>query len=257
MIYNEFLDNGKNKLIVMIHGFTQNHKVFSRQVEFFKDKYNILLLDLRGHGKSDEVKGPFGIEEYTDDVEEIFVSRKIKNAILWGTHTGTGIGLNLYFRNKEYLSALILEGVVIPGYDTPEINKNIQRSKRVTLENGLESGLYDWLKNSGWFSYMNENMLATRYSEYKKINDEFTGHPFTTALVPRKADNVYSKLSSIDIPMLVYNGEYDMEEFFSMAKALEKNQKTKRVVVSKAGGFPCWENPSEVNKTVEKFLELL
>ncbi|MBC8240859.1 MAG: hypothetical protein H8E30_10340, partial [Alphaproteobacteria bacterium] len=42
----------KSAWLVMVHGMSQDHRVFSAQVEAFKDRHPILLIDLPGHGLS-------------------------------------------------------------------------------------------------------------------------------------------------------------------------------------------------------------
>src|SRR5688572_13722240 len=50
--------------ITMVHGMSQSRRVFSAQVGLFQKNYRLLLIDLPGHGKSSEMSGPYGPEEY-------------------------------------------------------------------------------------------------------------------------------------------------------------------------------------------------
>lgn len=58
--------------LIMVHGMTQDHRVFSSQVVAFKEQYRILLIDLPGHGLSTYVPGPYGHVEMMEHVRRIW-----------------------------------------------------------------------------------------------------------------------------------------------------------------------------------------
>ena len=45
----------KTEWILFIHAAFVNHNMFQTQIDYFRDKYNILTLDIIGHGKSTKV----------------------------------------------------------------------------------------------------------------------------------------------------------------------------------------------------------
>ena len=55
--------------IAMVHGMSQDHRIFDKEVEAFRDRYNIVLIDLPGHGLASDVGGPFGHVEFMRHVE--------------------------------------------------------------------------------------------------------------------------------------------------------------------------------------------
>lgn len=44
--------NGTGTPVVFIHGHGLTHSMFKPQLEYFSDKYKVILCDLRGNGKS-------------------------------------------------------------------------------------------------------------------------------------------------------------------------------------------------------------
>ncbi len=74
--------------LTMIHGFSHNHAYFSVHVEAFQADYRILLVDFRGHGGSSAVAGPYGIEEYADDVLTALDEVAITKTHYWGRTPG-------------------------------------------------------------------------------------------------------------------------------------------------------------------------
>ncbi|MBU2533529.1 MAG: alpha/beta fold hydrolase, partial [Alphaproteobacteria bacterium] len=96
--------------IIMVHGMSQDHRVFERQIEAFRDAYNLLLVDLPGHGLAASVGGPYGHNEFARHVGDAIAQHGISSAHYWGTHTGATVGLLVAAAQPRIIRSLILEG---------------------------------------------------------------------------------------------------------------------------------------------------
>ena len=96
--------------IVFIHGSGLSHIVWSLAEQFFSSKnYNVLSIDLPGHGNSD---GPCldSIEKIADWMEKVFDKLKLKNLILVGHSQGCLEILEYSSKYKERLKKLVFVG---------------------------------------------------------------------------------------------------------------------------------------------------
>ena len=96
--------------IVFLHGSGLSHIVWSLAEQFFSSKnYNVLSIDLPGHGNSD---GPCleSIEKIVDWMEKVFDKLKLKNLILVGHSQGCLEILEYSSRYKERLKKLVFVG---------------------------------------------------------------------------------------------------------------------------------------------------
>ena len=96
--------------IVFLHGSGLSHIVWSLAEQFFSSKnYNVLSIDLPGHGNSD---GPCldSIEKIADWMEKVFDKLKLKNLILVGHSQGCLEILEYSSRYKERLKKLVFVG---------------------------------------------------------------------------------------------------------------------------------------------------
>ena len=103
------IDNSK-KTIIFLHGSGLSHIVWSLAEQFFSSKnYNVLSIDLPGHGNSD---GPCldSIEKIADWMEKVFDKLKLKNLILVGHSQGCLEILEYSSRYKERLKKLVFVG---------------------------------------------------------------------------------------------------------------------------------------------------
>jgi pimeloyl-ACP methyl ester carboxylesterase len=48
---------GQGQTLVLLHGWGFNSELFNTLIEQYKNQYRITVIDLPGHGRSDEVKG--------------------------------------------------------------------------------------------------------------------------------------------------------------------------------------------------------
>ncbi len=256
-IYHKVIDiNGQhNPWIIMTHGFTHNCNYFSAQIPEFQKDFRILLTDIRGHGKSTSAAGPYGIEEYADDILMLIDELGVEKAHYWGTHTGSAIGLVLALRQPERFSSLILEGTFLPGFPMPRANELINRARSIARSEGLALALEDWFNQADWFTYIREHPQVCRAREHRAMIFEFAGIPWLSDLTPRPVTTVSEYLASILQPTLVYNGKHDLDDFKRAALQLAVGlHQVQHEEIPDAGGFPGWENPQAVNHLVRSFL---
>ena len=89
----DFKDINSDTTIVLLHGWSQNIQMMEPVANKFKDKYNILSVDLAGFGESEEPDSSWSIYEYTDCLRELIESLKLKKVIIVGHSFGGRIAL--------------------------------------------------------------------------------------------------------------------------------------------------------------------
>ncbi len=103
------IDSKKNT-IVFLHGSGLSHIIWSLTEQFFSNKnYNVLSLDLPGHGNSD---GPCldSIEKIADWLEDVFKKLDLNNLILVGHSQGCLEILEYASKYKGRLKKLVFVG---------------------------------------------------------------------------------------------------------------------------------------------------
>ena len=118
-IYYEIEGSGPD--LILIHGFASNMEdnwKNSNWVKTLKDSYRVILIDNRGHGKSDKPKNAddYGIK-MVEDVIKLLDHLSIGKANIFGYYMGSRITLNLILRYPERIKCAILGGFGLPGAD--------------------------------------------------------------------------------------------------------------------------------------------
>ena len=241
--------------LTMVHGMSQDHRTFSAQVSEFKDRYRILLIDLPGHGLSADVPGPFGHHELASHVAAAMEHAGAVPTHYWGTHTGAALGLLLASRDRARFLSLVLEGAVLPGYTLPSVSKELEKACSITRADGVAAARRRWFDDSGWFEVIRARPEECRAGGQWSIVSGFSGAPWLHEGQAAAVDKIDERLKSLEVPVLLYNGEHDLEDFVATADRLERLLPVvRRRCVPEAGGFPAWEFPDRVNAMVAEFL---
>ena len=102
--------NNQKETIVFLHGSGLSHIVWSLTEQYFSNKnYNVLSIDLPGHGNSD---GPCldSIEKIANWLEQVFNKLKLNNPILVGHSQGCLQILEYAFKYKDRINKAVFVG---------------------------------------------------------------------------------------------------------------------------------------------------
>jgi pimeloyl-ACP methyl ester carboxylesterase len=227
-------------------------------VEAFQPDCRLLLIDLPGHGRSSTLPGPYGLVEYTRSTLAAIKAAKIERTHYWGTHTGAGIGLMLAAEHPQLIASLILDGAILPGVDLPYVTERYQLARKTARERGIEAARAQWFRESKWFDVIRERPTECRAKEHWELVDEFPGRPWLEPSTPETIPSIRPALNKIAQPVLLINGEHEVDGFIRVADELEASlPNVQRAIIPSAGGFPLWEFPEEVNSLARQFLASL
>ena len=98
----EFHENKGKNTIVFSNSLGSDLSMWNPQVEYFKDDYQIIRYDKRGHGKSSPIQGPYTFDMLENDVISIMDEIGIDKVHFVGLSMGgmTSLGLALKHSNR-------------------------------------------------------------------------------------------------------------------------------------------------------------
>lgn len=98
--------------IVFIHPLGGSINIWSKQVEYFKKYFNILLVDLHGHGQSITPTDNLSFENIAQDVLHIIDQLKIESAYFIGMCIGNMIIDAIYYINPKKVRCMVMGGAI-------------------------------------------------------------------------------------------------------------------------------------------------
>lgn len=105
---------GATKTAFLVHGLTANHmcwKVIAEQLQ--SEGINVVAVDLRGRGRSDKPRGPYGVDGHVPDMYNVINALGLnapgrEKPVFIGHSLGAAIGMFFAFKHPECISKLVL-----------------------------------------------------------------------------------------------------------------------------------------------------
>jgi pimeloyl-ACP methyl ester carboxylesterase len=248
--------NNKNKPIIFIHGFPYDHTMWKAQIDLLSENYFCVSYDIRGLGESPAGDGQLTMESFVDDLESIIDNLKLNKPILCGLSMGGYISLRALERMQNKFSAVILCDTRSEADNNEGKLKRAAAIKRINTE-GLVPFTKDFITNCYGDHYKQNNKkdFANRIAKSSAF-DPIGVKGSLLAMLGRNDTTEY--ISKIKIPALVICGEHDaLTPPPVMQSMAEKINGAEFVIIKNSGHMSPIENPSEVNKAINEFLEKL
>jgi 2-succinyl-6-hydroxy-2,4-cyclohexadiene-1-carboxylate synthase len=102
--------------IIFLHFGGANLMMWQPVVPYFQDRYRLILVDLRGHGKSDAPETGYHMDEMTRDVIGIMQKLELERANIIGSSLGAEVGLSMAANHPEKVLSLVCDGALYSEY---------------------------------------------------------------------------------------------------------------------------------------------
>lgn len=112
--YNTYLNEDTDQWITLIHGAGGSSTIWFKQLRSFKSEFNVLVVDLRGHGKSKfSFQRNYNFDLVTQDIIEVLDKLKIEKSHFVGISLGTILIRNIAEQYPDRIQSMILAGAVM------------------------------------------------------------------------------------------------------------------------------------------------
>ena len=242
--------NPDNQLIFLAHGAAVDYLQFDLQIPCLMEDYQILRSDMRGHGQSRPLEGPFSVRGAVDDIVNILDNLGKEEAIFMGQSTGTYVIQEMAFQHPERVKAMIIiDGTCITATLSKVESLAVRMSPlifRLWPYQNLKKAMVD----ASSVNHSTKHCLKDRFDRLSK--DEFV--------------KIWDGLSTcvhyepgyhVHCPLLLAFGEYDKTGNIrkAMKEWAERDKQSKYVIIPDAGHSANQDNHEFFNKVMMEFLE--
>ncbi|MEO0526609.1 MAG: alpha/beta hydrolase [Bacteroidota bacterium] len=253
--YSTHLHKTSVKWVTFVHGAGGSSSIWYKQVREFKKHFNVLLLDLRGHGNSkpnlkDAFSDKYTFDSITDDILEVIEHEKIEKSHFIGISLGTILIRNLAEKYPDRVESMIMGGAIM------KLNFRSQVLMRLGVV--FKSIVpYLWLYKFFAFVIMpNKNHRESRLlfvREAKKLyQKEFLRwFKLTSEINPLLR---FFRTVDIKIPTLYVMGSEDYLFLPSIRKVVAAHETSELYVIEKCGHVVNVEQPKIFNDSVIDYL---
>jgi 3-oxoadipate enol-lactonase/4-carboxymuconolactone decarboxylase len=248
-IHYQWLNQGRDKTIVLINSLGANLVIWSDVVPLIRDEFNVLMFDKRGHGLSSTTEGRLSIEDYADDVIHLMDALGIEEAHVLGLSIGGLVVYSLASRYPGRFEKLIFSNTGAKLGTAEAWNERIRQIEKGGIASIAESIVERWLSSGFRKAHPAEtegclNML--------KANTQL-GYIQACAAI-RDAD-YHPVLSEIKHPARFIGGSADESTTPELIIENARQLGAERVeILEGAGHLPCIETPEEVARVILEFM---
>jgi 2-succinyl-6-hydroxy-2,4-cyclohexadiene-1-carboxylate synthase len=107
---------GGGDAVLFLHFSGANLMMWQRVVPDVRDRYRVILIDLRGHGQSDRPATGYHMDTMARDVAGVMDHLGLDRAHVIGSSLGAEVGLSLAAGHPERVRTLVCDGALASAY---------------------------------------------------------------------------------------------------------------------------------------------
>ncbi len=236
--------HGGGPAILLSHGYSATCRMWDGQIAAFKDRYKVIVWDMRGHGESDY---PTDAAAYSEaltvgDMAAILDACGETRAIIGGLSLGGYMTMAFHLRHPERCRALMLFDTG-PGFKKSEAREAWNQRARARGDDLDARGL-----------------AALGTSDEVRMSQHRSASGLAGAargMLAQENDGVIQSLEKIAVPTLVLVGANDTNFLAATDYMAAKIPGARKAVIPDAGHASNLHQPAAFNRAMEDFLARL
>jgi pimeloyl-ACP methyl ester carboxylesterase len=227
---------GQGEPLVLLHGFNGSGQAWSRAIPDFAKRYQLIVPDLRGHGRSTNPSGKFTHRQSALDVFALLDALGIRQFKAMGISTGGMTLIHMATQQPSRVEAMVLIGATIYF---PEQAREIMRK---AAPESLTPEMYERRRQTHKHGDEQIRALQQQFHDFKDSYDDMN---FTAPY-----------LATITARTLIVHG--DRDQFFPVEIPYEMYRSIPKSflwIIPRGGHVPIFDADVPFVPTALKFLE--
>ena len=252
---------GQGKPIVLIHGWTRDSTVWSAFIEEFSADYKIIAVDLRGHGNSGSMPGPYTIGSFARDLANLMESLALQDVTLVGWSMGVSVVLKMFEQALLGVGSLVfISGTPslvarddyphgLPRGEARSLLRNITREYRSGL-----AGFYKRMFQGDDVTHPHRGKIYTLAADTARAPQQEVA---CEALQSMQQEDLRPHLKNIRVPILLIHGSLDRICLPAASHYMaEQIPGSSLHIIEATGHVPFLCALEKVHREVKKFIQL-
>ena len=231
--------------LLFVHGSFLDETYWDAQVDYFSSSYQVVTMDLAGHGKSGNNRSTWTIEQFGQDVIALIKRLQLKNVILIGHSMGAEAILEaavLY--SQPIIGVIAVEafknaGTALPQEFQPQIEK-IEAQIKTDFAQTTEEYARMYLLTDETPSAITDRIVKAYRGAYEPMGVESTKDTF------HYSDRERELLQQLPFKLHLINVNYRPTNTEALDRYAAKSYEL--IPIKGTSHFPMIENPREMNE---------
>lgn len=240
---------GSGYPIILLHGVFQDMDVFEPLIKKLSKNYQVISIDLRGHGLSDTPHDS-RVDDYISDIQQLLNALFINSAYVIGLELGATIATGLTYKNPDLINGMVLINPTDDHSTFPDNRIYDRHADEIRTMSDEDKEKY-LLR----FRYKNIKQAKKFVKSHIPSNDLQTMEEEIAVKRSFKDFDIISLLPDIETRTLVISGQYDGKILYSEGKRISEllpNAEFK--LFEGSGELPFIEEKEKFIKVLGEFL---
>ena len=132
-----YMRRGEGKPLVLLHGYPLDHHIWDLVAQLLEDKFDLILPDRRGFGKSSTVDTPYTMDDFASDIAGLLDHLGIQKAAIAGHSMGGYAALAFANRYPDRVGGLGMVASQVLA-DSPERKEGRYKTATDISEHGTQ-----------------------------------------------------------------------------------------------------------------------
>ena len=248
--------NGQGEPLVFLHGWGGNLRLWSAQAEYFSSRYQVIRIDLPGHGLTNWKR--ITLPQMARDLEKILQDLNCPPINIVGSSLGGLIALQWFDLFPERFKRIVFVGALPKFLMTADYPYGLELHRLKKLDSQLETD-YPAIVNIFFRSLFTRQEMESSRDALQCVSTAFPAkealHEFLYILEKEDLRRTIEKINKDSIPVQILNGADDYICSKEAVGYLQSKLPHACVKLFKdCGHFPFLTKPQEFNEALEKFL---
>lgn len=262
-----YIDEGKGpQTLLFIHGLANYAPVWKKNIDYLKQYYRCIAIDLPGNGLSDKNEHKFSMEFFADSVFHFVQALALNNPTIAGHSMGGQIALTLALKYPDCTDRLVLCAPAgFEQFSPMEISMYHSALHLIDYISSDENNLRKTIENSFYHHPTQGESIVTELAGIlKTYKPNYYKKMIDACITSMLQDSVYGKLSLVKQHTLVIFGKHDalipnrlihhLSTEKLAADAVKQMPDAKLYIIPDCGHFVQWEQADKVNELVVAFV---
>jgi pimeloyl-ACP methyl ester carboxylesterase len=234
-------EHGQGPAILLSHGYSATCRMWDGQIAALKDRFRVIVWDMRGHGQSGY---PTDAAEYSEhatvaDMAAILHACGEGRAVIGGLSLGGYMSLAFHAVHPQMTRALMIFDTG-PGFRNTEAREAWNQRARQRADD-LDARGFAALGSS-------DEVRMSQHRDASGLAGAARG------MLTQRDDSVFRSLETIAVPSIVLVGSEDKNFLAATDYMARKIPGATKVVIEGAGHAANLHQPAAFNRAVESFL---
>lgn len=240
---------GSGPPIVLLHGYYDDGRRWARLADDLRDEYEVVTIDIRGHGQSDAPETGYSVDDRISDLDAVIEHFGLVDPVLLGHSMGATTAGWYAARHGERVRGVVLVDPECfhdrPDMDADELEaavlEHFEGSEAWTID-GLVDDHYDHLEREQAERFAAASLAV---AEHAVVQLALEGYPTPLA----------EQFSDIECPVLILRSDRDVETRVQDLAAAESLADGRLVHVPEAGHYVFRDAYEAALRELQAFLE--